>query len=103
VHETHFNSTHDQEYKLEHFPYPVWRDEGMHELLMQMARSVAGVIAQARDASQSPGNVMQSMLRVDVALSEQQGRVSSNVMFSFSDLTCKSYCRLPWTFEALPV
>ena len=42
--QTDFNSTHVEQYKVEHFPFPIWRDEGMHELLMHMARSGAEII-----------------------------------------------------------
>lgn len=74
--ETNFNSTHVQEYKVPHFPFPVWRDESMHELLMQLARCVADVIREARDPAQPPGNVLRSLLRVDVVLTEHYGQVS---------------------------
>ena len=74
--ETNFNSTHVQEYKVPHFPFPVWRDESMHELLMQLARCVADVIKEARDPAQPPGNVLRSLLRVDVVLTEHYGQVS---------------------------
>ena len=73
--ETNFNSTHVQEYKLPDFPFPVWRDESMHELLMQMARCIADVIKEARGPSQPPGNVLRSLIRADVVLTEQQGLV----------------------------
>ncbi|KAL0021607.1 hypothetical protein WJX79_005085 [Trebouxia sp. C0005] len=73
--QTDFNSTHVEQYKVEHFPFPVWRDEAMHELLMRMARSGAEIITQARNSSQPPGNVMRSMIRVDVVLTQQAGQV----------------------------
>lgn len=75
--QTDFNSTHVEQYKVEHFPFPVWRDEAMHELLMRMARSGAEIITQARNSSQPPGNVMRSMIRVDVVLTQQAGQVSA--------------------------
>ena len=78
LNETNFNSTHVQEYKLPHFPFPIWRDESMHELLMQLARYVGDIIKEARDPSQPPGNVLRSLLRVDVVLTEQQGLVSNS-------------------------
>lgn len=49
----------------------------MHELLMQLARCVADVIKEARDPAQPPGNVLRSLLRVDVVLTEHYGQVSS--------------------------
>lgn len=76
LNETNFNSTHIQEYTLPYFPFPIWRDESMHELLMQMARSVVGVIKEARDPAQPPGNFLRSLIRVDVAVVQQQGLVS---------------------------
>jgi len=62
---------------VEHFPFPIWRDEAIHELLMHMARNGAQIITQARNSSQPPGNVMRSMIRVDVVLTQQAGQVSS--------------------------
>ncbi len=50
----------------------------MHELLMHMARSGAQIITQARNSSQPPGNVMRSMIRVDVVLTQQAGQVSAS-------------------------
>ena len=76
LNETNFNSTHIQEYTLPYFPFPIWRDEAMHELLMQMARSVASVIKEARDPDQPPGNLLGSLVRVDVAVVQQHGLVS---------------------------
>ena len=49
----------------------------MHELLMHMARSGAEIITQARNSSRPPGNVMRSMIRVDVVLTQQAGQVSA--------------------------
>ena len=88
--ETNFNSTHVQEYQLPHFPFPIWRDESMHELLMQMARCVAYVIKEARDPSHPPGNVLQSLIRADVVLTEQQGLVSDPC-----DCMCSVWCAYP--------
>lgn len=67
---------------MSHFPFPVWRDEPMHELLMQLARCVADVIKEARDPSQPPGNVLRSLLRVDVVLTEQRGLVSNHFVLA---------------------
>jgi hypothetical protein len=52
----------------------------MHELLMHMARSGAEIIKQARNSSQPPGNVMRSMIRVDVVLTQQAGQVSAVIL-----------------------
>lgn len=76
LNETNFNSTHVQEHTVPYFPFPIWRDESMHELLMQMARSVTEVIKAARDPGQPPGNLLRSLIRVDVAVVQQQGLVS---------------------------
>lgn len=76
LNQTNFNSTHVQEHTVPYFPFPIWQDESMHELLMQMARSVAEVIKEARDPAQPPGNLLRSLIRVDVALVQQQGLVS---------------------------
>jgi len=62
---------------VEHFPFPIWRDEAIHELLMHMARNRAQIITQARNSSQPPGNVMRSMIRVHVVLTQQAGQVSA--------------------------
>ena len=78
--QTDFNSTHVEQNKPQHFPFPIWRDEAMHELLMHMARSGAEIIKQARNSSQPPGNVMRSMIRVDVVLTQQAGQVSAVIL-----------------------
>ena len=75
LNETNFNSTHVQEYKVPHFPFPIWRDESMHGLLMQMARCVADLIKETRHPDRPPGNVLRTLIRVDVVLTEQQGQV----------------------------
>ena len=91
MNETNFNSTHIQEYKVPHFPFPVWQDESMHELLMQLARCVADVIKEARDPFQPPGNVLRSLIRADVVLTEQQGLVSSHTCMCL--VRCIPYVR----------
>ncbi|DBB17065.1 TPA: hypothetical protein ACH3X3_014153 [Trebouxia sp. C0006] len=43
-----------------------------------MARNGAQIITQARNSSQPPGNVMRSMIRVHVVLTQQAGQVQGS-------------------------
>ena len=69
-----FNSTHVDEYQLSYFPFPIWRDESMHDLLVRVALSAADAVAQSGRSMRMGQHVM---LRVDIALTRQGNMVSS--------------------------
>ena len=63
-----FNSTHVEQYQVSYFPYPIWRDEGMHDLIVQVAKSAADAVAQSGRSIRMGAHVM---IRVDIALTRQ--------------------------------
>ena len=67
-----FNSSHVDQHMVSWFPYPIWRDEGMHDLLVRVAKSAADAVAQSGRSSQMGAHVM---VRVDIALTRQDGLV----------------------------
>lgn len=75
-----FNSTGVEQYQVGYFPYPIWRDEGMHSLIVDVALDAADAIAQSGRFMRMGRHVM---LRVDIALT-RQGRLVSAVLTSFS-------------------
>lgn len=68
------NSTHIDEFRVPYFPYPLWRDKAMHELVMHVALSAADAIAKSGRPIRMAQRVM---LRVDIALTVQGRMVSS--------------------------
>ena len=75
------NSTHMDQFRVPYFPYPIWRDEAMHSLVMHVALSAADAIAKSGRPIRMAQHVM---LRVDIALT-RHGR-----MVSFAP--CLHYC-----------
>ena len=69
-----FNSTHVDEYQVSWFPFPIWRDESMHNLLVRVALSAADAVAQSGRSMRMGQHVM---LRVDIALTKQENMVSA--------------------------
>ena len=67
-----FNSSHVDQHMVSWFPYPIWRDEGMHDLLVQVAKSAADAVAQSGRPIRMGAHVM---VRVDIALTRQDGLV----------------------------
>lgn len=63
-----FNSSHVDEYQVSYFPYPIWRDAGMHDLIVRVALSAANAVAQSGRCMRMGQHVM---LRVDIALTRQ--------------------------------
>ena len=74
--EINFNSTHVGEYQVSYFPYPIWRNEGMHDLIMQVAKSAADAVAQSGRPMRMGTHVM---TRVDIALTRQGNLVRQNL------------------------
>ena len=70
---TDFNSSHVDEYQVSYFPYPIWRDENMHDLIVRVALSAADAVAQSGRSMRMGQHVM---LRVDIALTRQGNMVS---------------------------
>ena len=63
-----FNSSHVDQFQVSYFPYPIWRDESMHDLIVRVAKSAA----QAVTSSDWPIRMAEHvMLRVDIALTRQ--------------------------------
>ena len=73
LHEDQYNSTGVEEFwELEFFPYPVWREPAMHQMLIDVA--LGG--AQAFIQSQRPGRMSQNvLLRIDLALTQHGHQV----------------------------
>ena len=69
-----FNSSHVDEYQVSYFPYPIWRDESMHDLIVRVALSAADAVAQSGRSMRMGQHVM---LRVDIALTRQGSMVRS--------------------------
>ena len=69
------NNTHIDEFRVPYFPYPVWRDEAMHGLVMHVALSAADAVAKSGRPIRMAQHVM---LRVDIALI-LQGRMVSRL------------------------
>ncbi len=63
-----FNSSHVDEYHVSYFPFPIWRDETMHDLIVQVAKCAADAVAQCGRSMRMGGHVM---VRVDIALTRQ--------------------------------
>ena len=68
-----FNSSHVDEYQVSYFPYPIWRDESMHDLIVRVALDAATAVAQSGRSMRMGQHVM---LRVDIALTRQRNMVS---------------------------
>lgn len=68
-----FNSSHVDEYQVSYFPYPIWRDESMHDLIVRVALDAATAVAQSSRSMRMGQHVM---LRVDIALTRQGNMVS---------------------------
>lgn len=87
VAEIDFNSSHVDEYQVSYFPYPIWRDETMHDLIVRVALSAADAVAMSGRSMRMGQHVM---LRVDIALTRQGNMV---IPFStvFSDIVLYLY------------
>lgn len=73
-----FNSSHVDEYQVSYFPYPIWRDESMHDLIVRVALSAADAVAQSGRSMRMGQHVM---LRVDIALTRQGNMVSKPFLY----------------------
>ena len=63
-----FNSSHVDEFQVSYFPYPIWRDEGMHNLIVRVAKSASSAVTSSVWPIRMAEHVM---LRVDIALTRQ--------------------------------
>ena len=76
--EVDFNSSHVDEYHVSYFPFPIWRDESMHDLIVQVAKYAADAVAQCGRSMRMGGHVM---VRVDIALTRQGSLVRPFVLY----------------------
>lgn len=94
------NSTHAEEFNVPYFPYPIWRDEAMHNLVMHVAKNAAEAIAKSGRPIRMAEHVM---LRVDIALTHEDRVVSQHsacvlscdVMHAFSYATSRQHSTSP--------
>ena len=84
-----FNSTYVDQYQVSYFPYPIWRDAAMHDLIVRVALSAADAVATAGRSMRMGQHVM---IRVDIALTSQGDRVS--ICASHVCMVCDSLFRL---------
>ncbi len=77
--EVDFNSTRVDQFQVDYFPYPIWRDESMHRLVVGVALGAAEAIAQSGRYMRMGRHVM---LRVDIALTRQGNLVSACGLFN---------------------
>lgn len=63
-----FNSSHVDQYYVSYFPFPIWRDESMHELIVSLAKCAADAVAKS---GRSIRMGQHGMIRVDIALTHQ--------------------------------
>ena len=66
--EVDFNSSHVDQYHVSYFPFPIWRDESMHDLIVRVAKCAADAVAHCGRPIRMGGHVM---VRVDIALTRQ--------------------------------
>ena len=63
-----YNSSHVDQYYVSYFPFPIWRDESMHELIVNVAKCAADAVAKSGRSIRMGQHVM---IRVDIALTHQ--------------------------------
>ncbi len=63
-----FNSSHVDQYYVSYFPFPIWRDESMHDLIVNVAKCAADAVAHSGRSIRMGQHVM---IRVDIALTHQ--------------------------------
>jgi len=73
-----FNSSHVEQYHVSYFPFPIWRDESMHDLIVRVAKCAADAVAQCGRSIRMGGHVM---VRVDIALTRQGTLVRPFVLY----------------------
>ena len=79
----------------EHFPYPIWKDEEMHDLLLDAALSAADAIATSGKPVRTGKHIM---LRMDLILVTS----NSEVLPSSSQChACAAMCSLQSSFNVL--
>ncbi len=73
-----FNSSHVDQYYVSYFPFPIWRDESMHELIANVAKCAADAFAKSGRSIRMGQHVM---IRVDIALTHQGPLVRPFVLY----------------------
>ena len=63
-----FNSSHVDQFQVSYFPFPIWREESMHKMLVQVAKSAGKAVTSSDWPIRMAEHVM---LRVDIALTRQ--------------------------------
>ncbi|KAA6425415.1 MAG: hypothetical protein FRX49_04908 [Trebouxia sp. A1-2] len=63
-----YNSSQVDQYYVSYFPFPIWRDESMHELIVNVAKCAADAVAHSGRSIRMGQHVM---IRVDIALTHQ--------------------------------
>ena len=76
-----FNSSHEEQYHVSYFPFPIWRDESMHDLIVRVAKCAADAVAHSGRPIRMGGHVM---VRVDIALTHQGTLVRPFVLYLWS-------------------
>ena len=67
------NSPLSDEYHVSYFPFPIWRDAAMHDLIVRAALSAAEAVAQSGRSMRMGQHVL---VRSDVVLTRLNGSVS---------------------------
>ena len=80
-----FNSSHEEQHHVSYFPFPIWRDESMHDLIVRVAKCAADAIAHSGRPIRMGGHVM---VRVDIALTHQGTLVRPFVLYLWSSSAC---------------
>ena len=67
-----YNSTTEEEYRESYFPYPIWKEPAMHQLLVDVALGGAKAFVLSHRPARMSHNVL---LRIDIALTQHAGMV----------------------------
>lgn len=68
------DSSHVDEYRVDYFPLPIWRDETLHDLIVRAALGAADALAQSGRSMRMGQHVL---VRSDVVLTHLDGVVSN--------------------------
>ena len=76
-----YNSTGEKEYTDKYFPYLVWKEPAMHQMLVDVALGGAQAFLQSRRPSSMSERVL---LRIDIALTQHESVVSTSFSWSLT-------------------